>query len=142
MIPWNNLTPEQQAAFRDPGTGEDVGGWNGYPRVDAKEAEALRNGKAYRPSDFDWQRLDSARMWGDYGLQGSPETDPLIIKCLAKGYIVENPKWRAEEDRIAARIAEMIREYGPGTYSVGVGNGFHRWILTQTGHDFVNSMLK
>ncbi len=139
MKPWNDLTLEQQAATRDPGTGEDGGGWSGYPRVDAREAEALRNGQAYRPTDFDWQRLSTARVWG---LQGDPETDPLIVKCLAKGYIAENPRWRAEEFRIAARIAELAAQYGPGTYSVGVGNGLNRWILTATGRAFLNSVLE
>lgn len=94
----------------------------------------------YKLTDYDCQRLGNAYD-SVLGFNGDPSSDPLTIKCLAKGYIVENPEWRAEEDRVAARIAELVAQYGPGDYSVGVGNGWGQWILTDAGKEFVRSIL-
>lgn len=108
--------------------------WYTYPSVNSQEAEALRNGKPYPLSHFDIERLNYIF---DMGFNGDPDTDPLVIKCLAKGYIAVNPKWQAYEDFCAAEIAKLIKQYGPGHYSIGVGNGYGRWALTEAGKEFI-----
>jgi hypothetical protein len=139
MKSWNDLTPEQQSAIRNPGTGEDMGGWNGYPCVNAEEADALRNGKPYPLTGFDLERLTYVY---DMGFAGNPDTDPLVVKCLAKGFIVENPKYVAELAANQARIAKLKAQYGDGDYSIGVGLSNNRWILTDAGKAFVRKLTE
>lgn len=131
---------EQRALLDDSGI---PWGWmRGYPRVSAAEAEALRSGKPYRPSDFDMERLSFCiGYWDGYGFDGDPDTDPLVIKCLAKGYIMENPKYAAEKAEKEARIAQLKAQYGDGHYSVGVGFTHHRWIATESGKAFIRQLV-
>lgn len=115
-------------------------GWHSSPKVSAKEAEELRAGKPYRMGQYDLSRLWAATEWA--GCNGDPDTDPFIIKMLSRDYLQENPLWREEENKAAARIAELERQYGPGKYSVGVGGSHPRWIATEAGKVFARQILE
>ena len=101
-----------------------------YPHVNAEEAAALRDGKPYKLTDFDIERLNRL-----FGFDGNPNTDPFVIKCLAKGYIVENPSYIAEVEAYKM-IADAQATYGPGEYGFGVDFINRRWILTEAGRAF------
>lgn len=114
-------------------------GWMGGPTiVDAKEAEALRNGKPYRLTTYDLERLEKA-LW--MGCDGDPDRDAFIIKMIAKFYFMENPKYLHEKNENAVRIQELTREYGPGNYSIGVGINHARWLLNMEGRAFARQVL-
>jgi hypothetical protein len=108
--------------------------------VDAKEAQALRDGKAYKLNDGDLNRLSVAE-WIDGRMWGDPDRDALCIKMLAKGWLVENPEWTAEMAGIANRIAELKATYGEGEYSIGVGEPSYRYIMTPEGLKVVRNLL-
>lgn len=115
-------------------------GWmNGYPRVSAEEAEALRNGKAYKLSAFDMERL-ALSTW--IGCDGNPENDPFIIKGLSNGVLMENPEWAQEEAETLAKREQRATKLGVlvSQIRIGVGNGNRRWIATDAGKAFAKEL--
>lgn len=137
MIEW--LKSKSEAEQLQLMTDDDTPyGWmNSYPRVSAEEAQALREGKPYELKHFDIERL-SQSTW--IGCDGSPDTDPFIIKMLAKGYLMENPRYTEDKARKAAQIASLIATDGPGEYTVGVGD-LPRWRATESGKAFARKVL-
>ena len=112
--------------------------------VDDTEAEALRNGKPYRLSAGDIDRLyDALSFIG--GFDGKDD-DPFIITGLARNMIVENPQYIAELESNNRKIEAMKQEriargVSHGTFTIGVGMNNRRWNLTTAGRQWAREHL-
>ena len=76
-----------------------------YGKQALVEREQFMQNETYHLTDYDLRRLDDAKCWELYEMNGSLDTDPLIIKLWHKGFIRQHPV------RHAAAITGDYKKY-------------------------------